>query len=282
MRLRTLILAVAALAAVPASASADSLVAPAPGGVNLAAGGGYHVWVAPGEDIGWRLVVRAPDGTVSRPDVDAFTGPPQVSIGSDRFAAGGRRLLAVYSRAGDLYAYDLRRGTEERLRGISSRTYQESSPAIQFGRMVFVRRGGKRPGVYYLSRPGDTRRLTRDTPRDLSFNGTRVAYDGGRSVVVRRVSGDGRALVFRTRTTPRSPQLTRYRVAWLESGGRILQTPRFAGSGGPYDVDTAGEATRALPASTQSIAFRGGELGWYLDGEGLTSIEPRLTFGSSG
>ncbi len=276
MRLRTLILATAALAGVPAGvAHADTLEAPAPGAVNLAAGGGYHAWFAPGEDIGWQLVVRAPDGTVTRPAIDAMTGPSQLSIGSDRFAAGGRRLLAVYARAGDVYAYDLRSGKEERL-GISSRQYRESAPAIQYGRIAFVRRGGKRPGIYLLSRPGDTRRISTAQPRDLAFNGTRVAYDRGRTVVVQRVSGRGSRLVFRTRTAPRSPVLTRYRVAWLESGGRVLQTPRFAGSGGPYDVDTANRATRALPASTQSLAFRGGELGWYLDGEGLKRIEPRL------
>jgi hypothetical protein len=121
-----------------------------------------------------------------------------------------------------------------------------------------------------------TRRISAATPRELSFNGTRVAYDHGREVVVRRISGRGPALVFRTRSTPRSPALTRYRVAWLEAGGRVLQTPRFAGSGGPYDVDTADEASRALPASTQSITFRGGDLGWYLDAGGLKTIDPRL------
>ena len=277
MRLRTLILATAALAGVPAGvAHADTLVTPAPGAVNLAAGGGYHAWFAPAEDTGWQLVVRAPDGTVTRPAIDAFTGPQQLSIGSDRFAAGGRRLLAVYSRADDVYALDLRTGAEERVRAISSRAYRESAPAIQYGRYAFVRREGRRPGVYVSTEGGGVRRISRDTPRDLAFNGTRVAYDRGRSIVVRRVSGDGRALVFRTRTTPRSPVLTRYRVAWLERDGRVLQTPRFAGSGGPYDVDSADEANRALPASTQSLAFRGGNLGWYLDAEGLRTIDPRL------
>jgi hypothetical protein len=276
MRPRALVLAAAALAAVPASASADTLVTPAPGAVNLAAGGGYHAWFAPAEDTGWQLVVRAPDGTVSRPAIDAFTGPTQVSIGSDRFAAGGRRLLAVYSRAGDIHAYDLRTGTEERVSAVSSRRYRELAPAIQFGRYAFVRREGPRPGVYVQTERG-LRRLSRDLPRDLAFNGTRVAYDRGRSVVVRRVS-DRKALVFRARMTPRSPQLTRYRVAWLEAGGRVLQTPRFAGSGGPYDVDAADEATRTLSPSAQSLAFRGGELGWYLDGEGLKTIDPRLAF----
>lgn len=46
----------------PASAYADQLLDPAPGGVNLAAGEGYTVWSRPGEDTGWQLTVRAPTG----------------------------------------------------------------------------------------------------------------------------------------------------------------------------------------------------------------------------
>jgi hypothetical protein len=252
-------------------------VAAAPGAVNLAAGGGYQAWFAPSEGTGWHLVVRGPGGAATRPAVRGFAGPQQVAIGSDRFGIAGRRLLAVYARDdGDVHALNLRTGQEERVRSISSRRSRESAPAIQYGRFVFVRRGGPRPGIHVKTPGRGARRISAATPRELSSNGTRVAYAHGRSVVVRHISGRGRTLVFRTRSTPHSPALTRYRVAWLEAGGRVLQTPRFAGSGGPYDVDTANEASRTLPASTRSLAFRGGDLGWYLDAEGLKSIDPRL------
>jgi hypothetical protein len=284
MRLPSLILATAALAAAtPAAASADTLLAPAPGAVNLAAGGGYHAWFAPAEDTGWQLVVRAPDGTVAPAKVGGFAGPVQASIGSQVDRQLERTLVVTYGRSnGDLYAYDVRAQKETKLTRLSSSRYEEFAPAVSLGSYVFVRRGGERPGVYFSSRGASIRRVSADTPADLAFNGTRVAYTKGNRVIVRRVSGRGRALTFPTSSRPSSPVMTRYRVAWLQrDGGRVFETPRIAGSGGPYHVTDANEARRALPGA-QSIAMaRTQQAGIFLDAEGLKQADPPL-FSTSG
>ena len=279
MRLLTPLLATVALGLAPAVANADSLVAPAPGAVNLAAGGGYLVWFAPGEDTGWRLVVRAPDGTVSTPDVPGFASPARASIGSDRPGIDGRRLLAVYSRAGDVHALDLRTGAEERVRGASTRAYEEDLPSVQYGSVVFVRRGGRRNGVFSLS-GSRLKRIVAATPRELASSGSRIAYPSGRHLIIRRASGEGRPSRIRTSGRATSLQLSRYSLTFLVRGeGRVFRTPRFGGSSTVDRVTVAGEGSRQLPGSTQSIANSGSDPRWYLDAEGVKAIAPRLTFG---
>ncbi|HEX7298596.1 MAG TPA: hypothetical protein VF257_06295, partial [Solirubrobacteraceae bacterium] len=208
--LLTLALATAALAATAASASADSLVAAAPGARNLTGNGGYLVWAQPAAGGRWRLAVRAPDGTVSTPAIADFGAPPAAQIGSTGYAIAGRRLLAVYSRcqgnsaiAGcDVYAYDLRAGTEERIAALSSRTYSETAPSLELGRFAFVRRGdGPRPGLYSssLTSKAAPKRLSPTLARETATNGTRVAYtynsSRGGGLAVRRLSGEGSVLV---------------------------------------------------------------------------------------
>ena len=277
MRLLIPLLAAAALAVAPAAASADSPVTPAPGAVNLAAGGGYLVWFAPNEDTGWRLVVRAPDGTVSTPSVAGFPGPSRASIGSDTFSAAGRRLVAVYSRGGDVFLLNLRTGAEERVRRAATRTYEEYSPSISFGRIAFARRGGRTNGVFYDS-GRSLRRVTSARPREVAFNGSRVAYPSGRNVVIRRTSGEGRPSVVATPSQASSLQLSRYSLTWLTRDGRVFRTPRFGGSSEVDRVATGQEATRRLPVTTQSIANSGSDARWFLDSEGVKLISPRLEF----
>ena len=283
MRLLTLTLTVAVLGAAPASAMADVLVAPAPGAVNLAGGGGYLAWFAPPSDSvdSWHLMVRTPDGTLARPAIAAFDEPTPLAIGSGVNAAPtdprSRPLLAVYGRDdGDLYAYDLRAGGERRLSALSTRAYREHAPSIQYGTIVFARSGGRRPGVYVASPRGSVRRLSAAAATATAFNGSRYAYTTPRAVTVRRLSGEGRPLRFATTSRPLSPLLTRYRVGWLQSGGRAFQTPRFAGSGGPFHVDRAAAANRLLPATTQSVGLDGDVVGLYLDAEGVKRAVPRL------
>src|SRR5687767_6351293 len=102
MRLRTLIPLAAVAAAIgvtPAVASADTLLAKTPAGSqNLTANGGWMVWAQPNQPAGsgFRLVVRAPDGTVSTPDIPVFEEVPDPSIGSTTIAAANRRLIVTY------------------------------------------------------------------------------------------------------------------------------------------------------------------------------------------
>jgi hypothetical protein len=292
--LATLALATAVLAAGAATASADSLVAAAPGARNLTANGGYLVWAQPAAGGRWRLAVRAPGGTVTTPAIADFGAPPVAQIGSTGFAIAGRRLLAVYSRcqgtsalAGcDVYAYDLRAGTEERIAALSSRTYSETVPSIELGRIAFVRRGGgPRPGLYYyaLGSKSAPKRLSTILARETATNGTRVAYSynssRGGGVAVRRLSGADGVLVpvSRQPVVPRSPLLTRYNAAWLLQGGHVQATQRFAGSGGPFQLRVV-EANRALPATTDSLALNHDRTSapYYLDAEGVKVAAPAL------
>jgi hypothetical protein len=292
--LRTLALATALLAASASAASADSLVTAAPGARNLTANGGYIVWAAPADDGRWRVTVRAPNGTVTTPAIADFGAPPAAAIGSDRFGFADRRLLAVYSRcegsssiAGcDVYALDLRTGTEERIARLSSRTYSETAPSIEHGRLAFVRRGGgPRPGLYSytLGSSSAPRRLTARLARETANNGSRVAYSynssRGGGVAVRRLSGDPGVLVGVSRqpAVPRSPLLRRYNAAWLLQDGRVQATDRFAGSGGPYELRVR-NANRALPATTNSIALHRDQTSapYYLDAEGVKLASPAL------
>ena len=220
----------------------------------------------------WRLTVRAPNGAVTTPAIADFGAPPRAQIGSTGFAVAGRRLLAVYSRcqgasaiAGcDVYAYDLRAGTEERIAALGSHTYSETAPSIELGRMAFVRRGGgPKPGLYYSTLGGKAspKRLSSTLARETATNGTRVAYtynsSRGGGLAVRQLSGDGGALVpvSRRPVVPRSPLLTRYNAAWLLEGGHAQATKRFAGSGGPFKLVVV-EANRALPATTDSLGLK--------------------------
>jgi hypothetical protein len=276
----------AVLAAVPAApAAADTLAVAAPGAVNLTAGGGYVAWAAPATapETGWRLVVRAPDGTVTTPALRAFATPPRVSIGSDAFAEG-RALLAVYSRPSggddDLYAYDLRAGTERRISAISSAAYDETVAGVQYGRFAFVRRGGTRPGVYVWTGKGPARRLTSYTPAEIAVSESRVAYGATSSVIVRRLSGDGGTLVIRTPSRPTSLMISRYRTTWLGTDGQPLRTPRYAGSGGPYPVTGVHRTVR--PTAVMASAALTDEAGWYLGAEGVFRVAPKLTWTPAG
>lgn len=284
----SLLAALGALAAVPAAASADTLLAASPGARHLATGGGYQAWSAPRGDGRFDLVVRAPDGTLSRP-VAPFGAPVHPNIGSDAFAAG-RALLVVYSRCEgdstirgcDVHALDVRNGVERRVPALSTRTYSETAPSVKYGRWAFVRRGGgRRKGVHYWSAASGLRRLTPTLARETASSESRVAYtynsSRGGGVAIRRLSGRGEPLIgtSRQRTVPNAVSLTRYNAAWLVVG-RAFQTTRFAGSGGPYASVTK-PAGRDVPAGTVSLAL-GASIrdALVLTGEGLVRPEPRL------
>jgi hypothetical protein len=277
-----LTLPVAALAslAVAAPASADTLLAAAPGARNVAYGGGYVAWAAPESD-GFRLVVRAPDGAISTPDIPPFASAPDPSIGSTSFAIGGRRLLLLYARQdasgdSDVYAYDLRRGgPERRVTGLSSDRYDESAPSMAFGRYAVVRAGGRVNGVVTgtLARPA-VRRLSNAIASETAINASRVAYATRSGVIVRRASGKGRALTIAA-PGAHSLALTRYQAAWLLPNGRLQLTQRFAGSGGPYQLvvrdaprQPAGITSFATGASFNNAVF--------VDAEGVRKAEPPL------
>jgi len=266
--------------AVAAPASADTLLAPAPNAKNVAYGGGYAVWAAPDGDE-FRLVVRAPNGTVSTPDLPAFDTAPDPSVGSTGFGAPGRQLLMLYAREdaigdSDIYAYDLRNGGAERkIAGLSTDAYDETAPSMTFGRFAVVRSGGRANGVVTgtLGRAG-VRRVSTAIATETAHNGSRVAYATKRGIFIERASGRGRALRIGA-PSARSLVLTRYQAAWLVPGGRLQMTRRFAGSGGPFDLvvrdaprQPAGITGVAVGASFNDAVFS--------DAEGVKRADPRL------
>lgn len=284
-------------AATSAPAQADTLYVPSPGATNLTTGGGYQAWATP-TAAGFRLLVRAPDGAVSMPDLPGFSRAPDPSIGAGRPTSddpGTRPLLLAYSRCADestitdcdVYSYDLRAGgAEQRIPTLSTETYSETAPSVAGGRWSFVRRGnGPRKGVHAWTGAADSavRRLSPQLARETQSNGSRVAFNynssRGGGVALRRLSGRGATVTLTARedTVPSSLAITRYRAGWLlpaDGGVRATSTTRF-GSGEPDDVSLE-PANRLLPATTSSIATDGSRYRFFTDEQGLKTIDPKI------
>jgi len=288
------LLALVCAVASASPASADTLETPAPGARNLAAAGGWQTWAAPTGAGRWRLLLRAPDGTVSVPSIDDFGAAPDPAIGSDRRAFAGRRLLVVYARCAgdsalrgcDVFTLQLNGAAgEQRVDRLASRTYSETAPALALGRFSFVRRGGgARRGVHTWSAGSSEapRRLSAVLARETATNGGRVAYayrsSRGGGLVVRRPAVP-RGVVqpaSRQEVVPSSITLDRYRATWL-LGSRALQTARLAGSGGPYPLRIL-TADRALPPGTISILANGNRAVRALTPRGVTRLVPPARF----
>ncbi len=156
------LLAAALLGTAATAASADTLVTAAPGARNLAANGGYQAWASPAAGGRWRLTVRAPDGVGEHA---GHRGLRRAAAPADRLdpvrrlgPAPAGRLLALPGRLGHRRVRRLRlrpgaRAPSRRSPSCASKTYSETAPSIELGRLAFVRRGGgPKPGVYYWAR----------------------------------------------------------------------------------------------------------------------------------
>ena len=183
-------------------------------------------------------------------------------------------------------ARNLAAGTEQKIPQLATKSYSETAPSIELGRLAFVRRGsGPRPGLYYWSLGSSSapKRLSTVLARETATNSTRVAYtynsSRGGGLAVRQLSGHGSVLVpvARQPAVPRSPLLTRYNAAWLLQDGHPQATRRFAGSGGPFEL-TVVDANRALPPSTDSIGLQNDRTSapFYLDAEGVKLAAPPI------
>lgn len=286
---RTLpLLAAAGALLVPAAAQADATLPGTAGAAEVAGLSGYAVWSQPDGDA-FRLVVRKPDGTTSTPAVGAFATPPVVHLGTNALT-GAKRLVAVYSRTGadgdaDGVSLDLATGKETPIPGFASRTYDETQVAVSGGSYVVVRRGGPKAGLVYRgSRAGSpVRRLTTTVPREIAWGGGRVwtleRRDGKLRLVVRRPSGEGRALTRAVPADASSLNATRYRAVFLAEG-TAFATNRIGGSGPAATGITARAGDRALPAGTTSIgiATNSGEAGWATTAQGVVQLVPRVRF----
>lgn len=270
----------ALLAAAVPVAHADSLLVDAPGARNLAGGGGYLAWSAPAAGR-WQLTIRRPDGTVFVPKIATFSRPAQPSLGSSGPIGPNRPLVAVYARGGDVFELELKSGTERRLSRLST-SANETLAAINLGQYVVARQGR---GLYSVSREGRTRRLTRSVPSSVAMAQSRVASIEGsgssRRVVVRRLSGKGRALVVGDRVTRAgSLWLTRYRAGYATSRPtQLYATRRFAGSGGPFTLSVVRDDWTS-DSALYGIAVADGEPAYYLDADGVKRFAPRPFHGA--
>ncbi len=135
-----LLLAVAAVAAVPASASADEAVGKTSRPTPLASYGGWTAWSS--ADAGGRYVLelRSPGGVVRGGPLPSSASPWDVSLGPDASGA----VVAVYRRCRasrcDIDRLDVVSGRVETLHAVSSAAYDEATPAIWRSTVVFTRR----------------------------------------------------------------------------------------------------------------------------------------------
>jgi hypothetical protein len=268
-------LATAAALAVAAPASADALLTPAPAGSsNLAYAAGWSAWSQPEGDV-HRLVLRAPDGTVSTPAVPPFDAPVDPAIGTTSTKDFKKTTYVVFSRAGDIRRLDLATGVESAFPGASTTAYRETAPSLSGGTLAFVRRGGARNCVHVLSTSrGTLRRVSATTAREVVTNGTRVAYTVPSGLRIVRISGDGRALRIGGGRL-HSINLTRYHAVWLTEDGRLQRTDRFAGSGGSYALRVR-DARRQVPGIVSIAVGRSTNTSRYLDAEGVKAADPTL------
>ncbi len=273
---KALLVTAALAAALAPAASADSPVAAAPGARNLTGSAGWLAWAAPGPDGQWKLTLRAPDGTVSQPAVAEFARAPQPEIGTTALYGPAKRLVAVYTRAGDPYQLDLATGVETKLARLATPA-NETLVAVNLGRYVVVRSNGPRKGITTDTPSGAGRRLTSTVPSQIAMAESRVASIEGRKIVIRRLSGRAQPMVAgRGLTGLSSLWLTRYRAGWATSGAhgsRLYATKRFAGSGGPYTLRVVRDSWTSASALYGIAADRSKPV-YYLDAAGVQRFDP--------
>ena len=286
-----------------APAHADTLETSGLGAENIASAAGWQAWSTQLTDGTHRLRLRGPDGNVSTPAIGAFDAPVDPAIGTRGGAdaintPASRRLSAIYSRCAgasqlegcDVYALDLTTQMETKVTALATRAYSETAPSLTFGNWSFVRRGsGPRTGTYsYLerSRSGRLVRLTPTMARETASTQGRMALtyrsSRGFGVQIRKASGQDGALIAASglESEPTSPQITRYRVGWLEPGPaatRVLLSDRYLGSENRQFPLNVHEAPRTLPAGVRSAAGDASALFTrYANASGIHRIDPAI------
>ena len=284
-RLAGLIAVVAAGAlAAPSTVSADQLVAKASGARNLAAGGGWMAW-AQRSGSRWKLVTRSPGGQVADAMIATFGAPPDPAIGSSGYGIAGKRVIAVYSRCDgtssrlgcDVYRYDLKAGTEQRVTSISTAAASEIAPSVALGQYGFVRVGGPSPGTYTAAR--HIHRVDTRLALETAVSGSRIVYTvaigATRQVILSQYDGGNRR-VLTTGLGIFSPVTTRYRAGWLQHrGGSVIarMTDRINPS---TTTPTIRDGSRPLPVSTNSATADASRIALYLDAKGVHRASPPL------
>jgi hypothetical protein len=135
-----LLLAAAAVAALPAVASADEAIRETARPTPLAAYGGWSAWSELGSDGRFAMKLRTPGGDVRDAPLPTSANPWDVSLGP----GSGSTVVAVYRRCRsggcDVDRLDVASGHTATVKAVSSPSYDEATPAIWRSTMVFTRR----------------------------------------------------------------------------------------------------------------------------------------------
>jgi hypothetical protein len=179
--MRKLLLATILLSlAMPGTADADEAIAEVVNDTPLAGWGGWAAWSRP-DGSRFRLVLRAPDGTIGDARIPPQRTPFDASIGPDADA----RPTVVYTKDGDIRRYVIPTREDTELTQASSPRFAEGSPAIYGDRVAFTREIGDChvPYVKSLASRRPSRRLVRSKclhiePGHLALRGSTVATSG--------------------------------------------------------------------------------------------------------
>jgi hypothetical protein len=157
------LLSAAAVAVLPAAASASPL-ATEQHATTVSASGDAIAWSS--YDNGRYKLMLDQAGTIAAANVTTSKKAFDVDLGT----AKDGRLLAVYSRAGKLYEYDVAAGTERKL-GISG-----TQPTVAAGRLAYVARKGGRDTLF-LRNAGKTMTVF-SAPKitGVQLSGERLAF----------------------------------------------------------------------------------------------------------
>jgi hypothetical protein len=223
-------MAALALAAFPASATADKLVVDDPEAEHVVAAKGVLIYA--GQDAQSRdVLIRQRGRKLRRLRVRAAANIKHLDLGTSR---SGRTTL-VFSRCSktldtrscNVYSYDFRRRRARKVKGAAKRRCGESGPSISRGNVVFLRTGSRRrckPGVYLKRRGRRARRISRRRGGTTDLSGRRIVFDSSRrgkpTVEVMSLRGRARVLTrFRRAGSGDAlldPTISGRRVYWVE------------------------------------------------------------------
>ncbi len=134
-RLSTLVITAAILAGAPAAKAAAQPLAVEKRATTVSAHSDAIAWSSYDATAGEYRLTLERSGQISKPAVTPSKTAFDVDLGTSRTGA----LVAVYSRAGKLYEYDVASGKEKQL-AISVRGAKLSQPTVMAGRIAFVAR----------------------------------------------------------------------------------------------------------------------------------------------
>jgi hypothetical protein len=172
-RLPILSIAVAVLAAAPAAKAAAQPLAVEKHATTVSTYGDAIAWSSYDAATGAYRLTLDRAGQISQPAVEPSKTAFDVDLGTSR----GGALVAVYSRAGKLYRYDVATGKERKL-AISVKGAKLSEPTVRSGRIAYVARSKGHDTLRLRKTTSGAGRAVYTSPAisDPELSGTRLAF----------------------------------------------------------------------------------------------------------